>query len=75
MSSTQEKLRRMADQIATNLQARGHEEAVAATAEHIWKFWDPRMKAGIFADDLSVLTPIAREAIEKLKADAQQSAA
>lgn len=77
-ADTGAKLRRMADQIANNLKARGHEEAVNETAEHIWKFWDPRMKAKIFADDLSQLTPIAREAIERLvrgKQDAQDARA
>ncbi|MFC3097016.1 formate dehydrogenase subunit delta [Alteraurantiacibacter palmitatis] len=62
------KLIRMANQIATNLAAKGEAVAVAETAEHIGKFWDPRMKAAIFADDLTRLTPIARAAIEKLKA-------
>jgi formate dehydrogenase subunit delta len=66
VSSTIETLRRMANQIARNLEIRGHEAAVAATTEHIWKFWDPGMKAKIFADDLSHLSPIAREAIERL---------
>ena len=64
------KLSRMANQIAANFAANGEEKAVAATAEHIWKFWDPRMKAAIYADDLSALSPIARAAIEKLKAEA-----
>jgi len=67
MSQTQEKLRRMANQIAVNFAARGQEEAIEGTAEHIWKFWDPRMKAGIFADDPSHLNPIARAAIERLR--------
>ncbi len=65
------KLRRMANQIATNFAASGEEAAIASTAEHIWKFWDPRMKAGIYADDPSELNPIARGAIEKLKAEAE----
>lgn len=65
------KLIRMADQIAANFAASGHDVAVASTAEHIRKFWDPRMRAGIYADDLSRLSPIAKEAIEKLKADAE----
>jgi formate dehydrogenase subunit delta len=64
------KLARMANQIATNLAAKGDAVAIAETAEHIWKFWDPRMKAAIFAHDLSQLSPIARAAIEKLKAGA-----
>ena len=60
------KLRRMADQIGTNFAAIGHDKAVFSTADHIWKFWDPRLKAAIFADDRSLLNPIAREAIEIL---------
>ena len=63
-------LRRMANQIAQNLAAMGHDNAVLATADHIDKFCDPRMKRAIFADlDNSGgtdLTPIAREAIEHL---------
>ncbi len=60
------KLRRMADQIAINFAAIGQDDAVLATADHIHQFWDPRMKAMIFADDWSQLTPIAKAAIEKL---------
>ena len=59
-------LHRMANDIARNLEAMGHDSAVLATADHIDKFWDPRMKKAIFADDLADLTPIAREAIEHL---------
>jgi formate dehydrogenase subunit delta len=66
MSSTIETLRRMANDIARNLAAMGGDEAVLATADHIDKFWDPRMKAAIFADDLSGLSDIARGAIEHL---------
>ena len=61
-----DKLRRMADQIALNFKAIGHDNAVLATADHINKFWDPRMKAGIFADDWAQLSPIAAAAVEKL---------
>ena len=64
------KLCRMANQIATNFAAIGHDNAVLATADHINKFWDPRMKAGIFADDREDLSPIAAAAIEKLAAGA-----
>ena len=60
MSSTIETLRRMAGDIARNFEAMGHDNAVLATADHIFQFWDPRMKAAIFADDHSLLTPIAR---------------
>ena len=69
-SSTLNTLRRMANDIARNLEAMGHDKAVLATADHIDKFWDPRMKAQIFADDLAALSPIAREAIEHLASGA-----
>jgi formate dehydrogenase subunit delta len=66
MSSTIETLRRMAGDIARNFESMGHDKAVLATADHIYQFWDPRMKAAIFADDRAKLVPIAREAIEHL---------
>ena len=66
MSSTIDTLRRMANDIARNLASMGHDKAVLATADHIDHFWDPRMKAQIFADDLTALVPIAREAIQHL---------
>lgn len=56
----------MADQIARNFAVHGHAAAVAATADHIATFWDPRMKAAIFADDRSALSPIARDAVALL---------
>lgn len=68
------KLIRMANQIALNFQAIGQDNAVAATAEHIWKFWDPRMKAAIFADDRSTLTPLAAAAIARLEAGTKAGA-
>ena len=66
MSSTIDTLRRMANDIARNLEAMGPEKAVLATADHIDKFWYPRMKKAIFADEGTGLSPIAREAIEHL---------
>jgi len=67
-SNTINTLRRMANDIARNLEAMGHDKAVLATADHIDKFWDPRMKRMIFADDerFGALTPIAAEAIDHL---------
>ena len=67
-SNTIHTLRRMANDIARNLEAMGRDKAVLATADHIDKFWDPRMKKMIFADDerFGVLTPIAAEAIDHL---------
>ena len=40
----------MAIQIGEFFASRGPDEAVAGTANHIKKFWDPRMRAAIFAD-------------------------
>ncbi len=70
MSSTIETLRRMANDIARNFAALGEDKAVLATADHIDKFWDPRMKRAIFADDRDLLSPIARGAIDHLAAGA-----
>lgn len=68
------KLRRMADQIGLNFAALGNDHAVLATADHIKKYWDPRMKAGIFADDRAQLSAIAGAAIELLLSGANTSA-
>jgi len=57
----------MANQIARNLAARGEEEAVAAVAQHIRDFWDPRMKAAILAADRSGIEPIAAAALNRLE--------
>lgn len=38
------KLAYMANQIARNFAVSGESKAIAATAAHIRKFWDPRMK-------------------------------
>ena len=59
-------LRHMVDQIARNFAVQGEEAAIAATAEHIQLFWDPRMKAAILADDRAALSPIARAAVERI---------
>ena len=63
-------LRLMADQIARNFAVQGHDKAVAATADHLVRFWDPRMKAAIVADakgsGRALLSPIARGAIDLL---------
>lgn len=40
---------RMANQIATHFASYPREEAVTETATHIRKFWDPRMRASLFA--------------------------
>ena len=59
-------LRHMVDQIARNFAVQGDEKAIAATAEHLRLFWDPRMKAAILADDRAMLSPIAAAAVERI---------
>ena len=56
----------MANQIARNLAAGGEDAAIAATAQHITDFWEPRMKAAILGSDQAALSPIARAAVARL---------
>jgi formate dehydrogenase subunit delta len=68
--NTSEKLVYMANQIGKFFASQGPEMAIAGTAEHIKKFWDPRMRAAIFVhlDNGGVgLDPTVRQAIESLK--------
>jgi formate dehydrogenase subunit delta len=70
---TQDKLVYMANQIAKFFASQGQDKAVAGTADHIKKFWDPRMRAQIFAHlktGGAGLDPVARQAVEKLAAAA-----
>jgi len=64
----------MANQIALNLEARGHDVAVSEAATHIIKFWDPRMKATMLGGDRSGLIPLAAEAMLKVEADVKAKA-
>lgn len=67
--STVERLVRMANQIALNLQVHGEADAIAEMAQHIRDFWDPRMRAMICAyaaDSGDELAPIARAAVVRL---------
>ena len=58
-----DRLHYLANQIARNLAAGGEDAAIAATAQHIRDFWDPRMKAAILGGDRSGLDPIAAAAV------------
>ena len=65
------KLVYMANQIGKFFASQGPEQAVTGTAEHIKKFWDPRMRAAIFAhlaEGGAGLDPNVRAALEKLNA-------
>ena len=66
-----DKLVYMANQIGKFFTSQGQEQAVAGTADHIKKFWDPRMRAAIFAHleaGGGGLDPVVRLAIERLAA-------
>ncbi len=65
------KLVYMANQIGKFFASQGEEQAVAGTAEHIQKFWNPRMRTAIFAhlaEGGAGLDPNVRAALEKLQA-------
>jgi formate dehydrogenase subunit delta len=65
-----DKLVYMANQIGKFFASQGPDAAVAGTAEHIKKFWDPRMRAAIFRHVEAWgqgLEPLVRRAIEQLK--------
>jgi formate dehydrogenase subunit delta len=68
--SSPDKLVYMANQIGKFFENQGHEKAVPGIAEHIRKFWDPRMRRSIFAHldaGGAGLDPFVREALERLK--------
>jgi formate dehydrogenase subunit delta len=65
-----DKLTYMANQIGWFFRSQGREKAVAGTAEHIRKYWDPRMRKTIYAHldaGGKGLDPIVRAALAKLK--------
>ena len=67
---TIDKLVTMANQIGKFFAGQGPGAAVSGTAEHINKFWDPRMRAQIFAHlerGGAGLDPPVRQALENLK--------
>jgi formate dehydrogenase subunit delta len=66
---TLDKLVYMANQISAFFSSQGQEQAAAGTANHIKKFWDPRMRRAIVAHlkaGGAGLVPVARLAIETL---------
>lgn len=66
MSQTLDRLVYMANQIATAFRSQEGERAAQATYDHIWHFWDPRMRT-LIADHYHAggegLNPIAHEAV------------
>ena len=66
----------MANQIGKFFQLQGRDKAVPGIAEHIRKFWDPRMRATISAHldtGGAGLDPNVRDAIATLKAASAKS--
>jgi formate dehydrogenase subunit delta len=64
------KIVRMANQIGTFFESKPHAEGVAGTAEHINKFWEPRMRRHFFEvvdAGGAGLKPIVLEAVAKIR--------
>jgi formate dehydrogenase subunit delta len=64
-----DKLVMMANQIAKFFAAQGEQRALPQIADHIEKFWDPRMRKAIFAhlaESGHGLDPLARSALVQL---------
>ncbi|MFZ5784686.1 MAG: formate dehydrogenase subunit delta [Pseudomonadota bacterium] len=73
-----EKLVMMANQIGRFFTPQRRGDAVAAIADHIEKFWDPRMRAAIIAHLAAGgagLDGPVREAVSRLKAVKEGAAA
>ena len=69
--STSDKLVYMVNQIGTFFKSQDLNTASAKIAEHITKFWDPRMRRAIIAHlnaGGAGLDPAARQAVEALRA-------
>jgi formate dehydrogenase subunit delta len=66
----------MANQIGKFFETQGHDKEVAGVAEHIRKFWDPRMRKAIFAHidaGGAGLDPNVLEALKSLKVAGAQA--
>lgn len=76
-SAVPAKLIYMANQIATFFVSQDQATAAEKTAEHLKKFWDPRMRKGIIAHldaGGAGLEPKVRAAVEMLRATVPKSA-
>jgi formate dehydrogenase subunit delta len=64
-----DKLAYMANQIGKFFAHQKHDQAVASIAEHLQKYWDPRMRRTILVEYDTVrlrLDPLVQQAVEKL---------
>lgn len=68
--SSADKLVKMANQIGQFFSAQRHADPVAGAAEHLHKFWDPRMRAAIIEhlnkNGGAGLDPVPLEAVKAL---------
>jgi formate dehydrogenase subunit delta len=70
MTSPNDRLIYMANQIGTFFKSQGEDKAVPGIADHIHKFWDPRMRKSIFAHldaGGAGLEPDVKRALESLR--------
>ena len=78
MHSNDETTIRMANQIAAFFHSYEKEEAMKGIAEHINKFWEPRMRTHFFAvidSGGKGFDPLVREAARLIRRPAQKAAA
>jgi formate dehydrogenase subunit delta len=71
MLSYEEKLVYSANQIADFFKAQGEAKAVPAIADHINKFWDPKMRAdflGLAPEQQTDMKDLVRKALPQVKA-------
>ena len=76
-SSNIDALVRMANQISDFFRLQPQAEAIGGTADHIRRFWDPRMRAKMaehLAHGGEGLNPIARQAAERVCKPAETAA-
>ncbi len=69
-ASSPDRLVYMANQIGKFFNSQGHDKTVTGVAEHIKKFWDPRMRKQIYAHieaGGAGLDPDVRKALDTLK--------
>ncbi len=63
-----DKLAYMANQIGKFFLSQKSEDGVASVADHLKKFWDPRMRRDLVAHiDQVALDPMVRQAVERLR--------
>jgi formate dehydrogenase subunit delta len=73
-TTSPDKLVHMANQIGTFFASQGEASAVDSTADHIRKFWDPRMRARILAHldaGGDGLAPVVASAVAALREGAK----